>query len=233
MFTNYVSIIGTIKMSTNSYLPPHMRNKQFASEQPTTMERKNPFQKERRTPRRQQEKTFWEIEQEKAKLEVEKKKKEAERGLEDTVENFPTLGGNTVVASGSAWSASRKFSELASDWKSTDDKRKEEEERQKEREKNCEIENRRDDTFQLPRFYNMHRFSEPEDEYYPDGGVQPEQSIQEEEKWTLVDNRKYRKPKPEFDFNEDDLDNYDEDGEDGTVWGAPEEHETCWDDRRH
>jgi hypothetical protein len=218
-------------MSTNSYLPPHLRNKQVTSdqstiEQPTTMERRNPFQKERRAPRRPHEKPFWQIQQENEKLELEEKKKAAERGLEDTAENFPTLGGNTVSASGSIWSGGRKFSELATDWKSTDDQRKEEEERQK----NRLDDNRRDDTFQLPRFRSMRRFSEPEDECCEDEAP-PEQPLPEEEKWTLVDNRKYRKPKKEFDFSEE-LDDYDENGEDETVWGAPEEHETCWDDRR-
>jgi hypothetical protein len=225
-------------MSTNSYVPPHLRNKQFTPEQPTieqspNMERRNPFQKERRAPRRQHEKPFWQIEQEKAKLEAEEKKKAEERGLEKTVENFPALGGSTVTGLSSIWSASRTFSELASEWKSTDDQRKEEEERQKEREKNHIEESRRDDLFQLPRFQNMRRFGEPEDEYYEEGDVQPEQSVPEEEKWTVVERRKYRKPKAEFDFSEDDLDDYNEDEEDGTVWGAPEDHETCWDDRRH
>lgn len=220
-------------MSTNSYVPPHLRNKQVTTEQPTTeqsttMERKNPFQKERRAPRRPHEKPFWQIEQEKAKLELEEKKKAEERGLEDTVENFPTLGGNTVTAPSSMWSATRKFSELASDWKSTDDQRKEEEERRKNRTEDT----RHEHTFQLPRFRSMRRFSEPEDEYYEEGDLRTEQPIPEEEKWTLVDNRKYRKPKAEFDFSEDGFDDR-EDEEDGTVWGAPEEHETCWDDRRH
>jgi hypothetical protein len=199
------------------------------TEQPTTMERRNPFQKERRAPRRPHEKPFWQIEEEKAKLALEEKKKEAERGLEDTVENFPTLGGNTAVQSGSIWSGSRKFSELASEWKSTDDQQKEEEERQK---NSTETTTSYDEVFQLPRFRNIRRFVEPEDEYCDEVNIPPVDTIPEEEEWTLVDNRKYRKPKPEFDFSEEGLDNYDENEEDGTVWGAAEEHETCWDDRR-
>lgn len=199
------------------------------TEQPTTMERRNPFQKERRAPRRPHEKPFWQIEEEKAKLALEEKKKEAERGLEDTMENFPTLGGNTAVQSGSIWSGSRKFSELASEWKSTDDQQKEEEEKQK---NSTGTTTSYDEVFQLPRFRNIRRFVEPEDEYCDEVNIPPVDTIPEEEEWTLVDNRKYRKPKPEFDFSEEGLDNYDENEEDGTVWGAAEEHETCWDDRR-
>jgi hypothetical protein len=210
-------------MSNNSYVPPHIRNKPITSE---PMERKNPFQKDRRAPRRPHEKPFWQIEEEKAKLELEEKKKEAERGLEDTVENFPTLGNNAPSGSGSIWSGGRKFSELASEWKSTDDKIKEDEEREKNR-----TDDRHEDVFQLPRFRNMRRFSEPEDDYEEDQ-IMPEKEIPAEEKWTIVENRRYRKPKKEFDFSEDGFDDEEEE-EDGTVWGASEEHETCWDERKH
>ena len=195
-----------------------MRN-QSTSEQPTSMERRNPFHKERR-PRRQYEKPLWQIEKEKEQQELEEKKKEAERGLEDTVENFPTLG-KTTPATSTIWSGSRKFSELASDWKIADEKRKEDEERLK-----ASGQDERNDVFQLPRFRNVHRFSEPEDEYYEEP---PE--VPSEEKWTVVDHRKYRKPKKEIDFNEDDFDDCQD--EDGTVWNAQEEHETCWDEQRH
>jgi hypothetical protein len=117
-------------MSNNSYVPPHLRNKQIAieqatTEQPTTMERKNPFQRERRAPRRPYEKPQWQIEEDKAKLALDEKAKATERGLENTIENFPTLGGNPVVAPPSIWSSGRKFSELASEWKATDEQLKE------------------------------------------------------------------------------------------------------------
>lgn len=215
-------------MSTNSYVPPHMRNRQETTEQPTTMERKNPFQKERRAPRRPYEKPFWQIQQEKKQLELEEKKKEAEKGLEDTEENFPALqGSSAVVIPGSIWSGDRKFSELASEWKSTDDQQKEEEERRKNSTKNTS----HDDVFQLPRFRNVHRFAEPEDEYSQEIDVLPPQPPSEEE-WQVVNNRRYRKPKKEFDFSEESLQDFEENEEDGTVWGAPEEHETCWDERR-
>jgi len=218
-------------MSNNSYVPPFLRNKQVTieqatTEQPTTMDRKNPFQRERRAPRRPYVKPFWQIEQEKEQLEIDEKKKAAESGLEKTIENFPTLGGNTGMAPSSIWSSSRKFSELASEWKSADDQQKEEEDR----EKNRETDSKREDNFQLPRFQNMRRFAEPEDEYYEDAD-EPEEKVEEaeEEKWTVVDHHKYRKPKPEIDYSAEYLENDDEDGGDGTVWGAPEEYETCWD----
>jgi hypothetical protein len=195
------------------------------------MERKNPFQRERRAPRRPYEKPQWQIEEEKAKLELDEKTKATERGLENTIENFPTLGGNPVVTPPSIWSSGRKFSELASEWKATDEQNKEDDERQK----NREIETKRDDMFQLPRFRNVRRFAEPEDEYYDEEENVPqekkEDAEEEGEEWTVVDNTRYRKPKPEFDFGDDELDNYNETEGDGTVWGASEAHETCWDDR--
>jgi len=203
-----------------------MRNNQITSEQSTSMQLKNVFQKERRAPRRPHEKPFWQVEQERHQLEIEEKKKAEERGLEDTTENFPSLGNNAPASSGSIWSGGRKFSELASEWKATDDKLKEDQEREKNR-----TDDRYEDVFQLPRFRNMHRFSEPEDDYEEDQ-IMPEKEIPEEEKWTFVNNRRYRKPKKEFDFSDDAFDNDDEE-EDETVWGAPEEHETCWDERKH
>jgi hypothetical protein len=216
-------------MSTSSYIPPHLRNKQVTNEQSPSNEHKNPFQRERRAPRRPYEKPFWQIEQERAQLELEEKKKAAERGLEDTEENFPVLGGRQITSSGSVWTGARKFSELASDWKSADDQRKEEEER----EKNASNTTYSDNIFPLPRFHNMHRFGEPEDEYCEDDDYVTEQQTPSEEKWTVVDNRKYRKPKPKFDLDEEDVKASHENEEDATVWGAPEEHETCWDERRY
>ena len=217
-------------MSNNSYVPPHMRTKQDTPAQPITTDRRNPFQKERRAPRRPHEKPFWQIEEERAKLALEEKNKDAERGLEKTEENFPSLGGNKpIVQSGSIWAGSQKFSELAAEWKSTDEQRKEEEDRQ-----NNPTGNKTsyDEVFQLPRFRNVRRFIEPENDYCEEIDLPTVDPIPEEEEWTVVDNRKYRKPKPEFDFSEEGLDNYDENEEDGTVWGAAEEHETCWDDRK-
>jgi hypothetical protein len=197
-----------------------MRNQ--STTEPT--ERRNPFHKERR-PRRQYEKPLWQIEKEREQQELEEKKKEAERGLENTMENFPTLGKATAGTS-TIWSGSRKFSELASDWKIADEKRKEEEERLK-----ASGQDDRNDVFQLPRFRNVHRFGEPEDEYYEEAPEEAPEEVPTEEKWVLVDSRKYRKPKREPDFNEDDFDECQE--EDGTVWNAQEEHETCWDEQRH
>jgi len=219
-------------MSTNSYVPPHLRNKQITTEQSINVERKNPFQKERRVSRRPHEKPFWMIEKEREQLELEEKKKAAERGLEDTLDNFPMLGGipnTTNSGTSNIWSGSRKFSELASEWKSSDEQRKEDEER----DKNHANDNNHDDVFQLPRFRNIHRFGEPEDEYCDDTEDQPPSQVKPEDEWKVVDNRRYRKPKPAFDFSDESLDDYHEHVEDGTVWGAPEEHETCWDERRH
>lgn len=168
-----------------------------------------------RAPRRQFEKPFWQIEKEKAEQEAIEKQKEIERGLEDTEQNFPTLG---VAGIKSGWSGTRKFTELVSEWKADEDKKKEEEEAEK------TLGYKNDTGFVLPQFNNVRRFEEPEE-------VIEEAEQPAEDEWTRVDHRKYRKPKAEKTFEEDEFD--DDEGEhDDTVWGGQEEHQTCWDDRR-
>lgn len=203
-------------MSNNSYIAPNMQSNQYRNN--------------RRGPRHSHGKPLWQVEKEKAELELEEKKKEAERGLEDTLVNFPTLGGipnTTNSGTSSIWSGTRTFSELASEWKLKDEQKLEEEK--------IQIKDDDNHIFQLPQFRNIHKFSEPEDEYYEDENDSELDSQQialpKEDEWTVVDYRKYRKPKPEFNFDDDDLLDTNED-EDNTQWATPAEHETCWDDRR-
>lgn len=169
-----------------------------------------------RAPRRQFEKPFWQIEKEKAEQEAIEKQKEMERGLEDTEQNFPTLG---VAGIKSGWSGTRKFTELVSEWKADEDKKKEDEETEK------TLGYKNDTGFVLPQFNNVRRFEEPEEV------LDEEEEKPAEDSWTRVDHKKYRKPKAEKTFEEDEFD--EDDGEhDDTVWGGQEEHQTCWDDRR-
>jgi hypothetical protein len=210
---SYQMVSNSIKYRM-PYVPPHLRNQQ---------------PKERHPPRRQYDKPHWQIEKEKAEAEAEEKRKEAERGLERTEENFPALGSSDIRPLGWVKDSGRKFTQLVSEWKEEEDKRKEEE----------EFENRRSESntyaFTLPKFHTMGRFGEPEDEIEDD---QVEQQLvvnpqTEDDGWVLVE-KKFRKPKSEKTFEEfeKDMEKID-DQEDDTVWGAPEEHETCWDERRH
>ena len=213
-------------MASNTYVPPHMRNKQVTNDRPTTEQTdgRNAFHRERRHNRPSYQKPYWQIQKEQEELLLEENKRQQERGLEDTEDNFPALGGTVVNNSASVWTGTRTFSRLATEWKEDELKRKEEEERQKNLSAYTE--------FMLPRFRNIHRFGEPEDEYYnQEISDQPPLTEPTKNEWKVVDRRKYRKPKPEFDFNEEDVNAPHENDEDGTVWGGTEEHETCWDER--
>lgn len=188
------------------YVPPHMRDNQ-------TMENK---QRPPRPPRRPYYKPFWEVEEERKKAELEEARKQAERGLERTEENFPTLGN--AAAKQTTWGG-RKFNELAAEWREQTD-----------REKEVVEEEKHDVAFVLPRFHNVRRFAEPEEEVFE---PRPAVSVDPEGEWETVA-RKPRKEKRELTFEELEAKYGGEtkDEEDGTVWGAPEEHQTCWDERR-
>jgi hypothetical protein len=190
----------------SKYVAPHLRD--------NTMPRS-----EQRRTRPSNQKTYWdrqrEIEQktkdEEEKL-VEKKRIES---LEMTEENFPALGNSSTKTTG--WGG-RKFSELASEWKEEDDKLIETETM------NSVREDTRED-FVLPRFMTTRRFEEPEDV-----AEEPKPASPVDDEWTVVSHRKVRKPKPIIDDEFDQRDEVNENGD--TVWDAPEEHETCWDERR-
>jgi len=189
-----------------------MRNKQ-------SMETNSAVSRYQRQPKRPQQKPRWQIEEDMKQAEEEEKRKQAERGLERTEENFPALGN--AGAKQMTWSG-RKFTELASEWKEETDREKEARELE---------EKRTDDSdFVLPRFHNIRRFAEPEERL--DETVE-EKPVDEEGQWETV-NRKVRKEKRELTFEEleEKYGGECDAEEDGTVWGAPEEHQTCWDERR-
>jgi hypothetical protein len=195
-----------------SYVPPHIRNKSTSVEAPT--ERKNPFHRDRRSRDRGHHKPQWEIEKEKQAADAADKIKEQERGMEHTEANFPVLGSS--VSNFRAWSG-RKFTEMASDWKETDD-----------REKEILEEKPADDyTFVLPKFRSIRRFAEPEEE------AEESHDKPADDEWQVVQ-RKQRKAKR--DLTEEEMDAkfglLDENVTEDTVWGVPEEHQTCWDERR-
>lgn len=163
----------------------------------------------------------WEIEKEEAERIAEEKRKEQERGLENTEENFPSLVSRKHVAP--TWNG-RKFAELASEWKSID-----EEEKTVKPEVKEQIVSGSE--FMLPKFNNIHRFHEPEDDirHY-------EEESTDKDGWVQVERKVYvpKNKKTVLDYTEEDFDDETKDNDD-TVWGADdrEEHETCWDERRY
>ena len=203
-----------------SYVPPHLRNKQQSTE--TTMQ--EPVKKERRPPRRTYEKSAWEIQKEQAEREAEEKRKIARHALEKTEGNFPTLVNSS---SSTTWNNGRKFSELAANWWE-----KEEHDKKKREEVDKEFGSRSvtspSSTFSLPMFRPTRRFSERDEEYRSE---EEKPAPKTDDDWTVVDNTKYRKPKTKHESDDEGVN--EQKKEEDSVWGGPEEHETCWDDRRY
>jgi hypothetical protein len=178
------------------------------------------IKKDRRPARRTYEKSQWELQKEQAERQADEKSKTA---LENTDVNFPVLGR---AATTTTWNSGRTFSELAADWENDDERKKKREEQEKEFGQRSVA--AASTTFSLPMFRPVRRFSE-----------QNERSSSEEEKpapkadddWTVVDNTKYRKPKTKRESDDEGVNDQKE--EDDTVWAGPDEHETCWDDRRY
>lgn len=166
----------------------------------------------------------WEIEKEKNDRLAEEKRKEAERGLENTETNFPVLCA--AAPKNTSWVGRKTFSQLATEWKETEDEKK----RREDMEKATGID--ADTPFILPTFQNVHRFVEPEEEQpVEEPKKEPSPEDLEEIGWTIVQNRKPR-VKKEIEFKEEDAESS-EGSQDDTVWNTREEHETCWDDRRN
>lgn len=167
--------------------------------------------------RRNYQKQQWEIEKEN----MERERREAiERGLERTEENFPSLGNS--IAKPVAWGG-RKFSELASEWKAQDDRKKEVEETGYEH-------TYRGDEFVMPQFAPIQNFVEPEedDEESPPAPL----STTEETDWVTVDHgakQRARRSRKNARIEER-LRRYDE-GEEPEPMGdnLDEEDDTCWD----
>lgn len=174
-------------------------------------------------------KPHWEVEKEAQDRLAEEMRKEQERGLANTEENFPSLGTKTVAAR--QWGG-RKFNDLAQEWKSTEDEKKEMQELKKEAPVT-------EFGFILPKFNNVHHYHEKEDDEEDDAPAE------QQDEWVTVDRNAKRvaqmerriKRKEEYLRRLDeggDLEPADgSDGQDETCWNdAPAEHETCWEDKR-
>ena len=179
-----------------------------------------PVKRDRRPPRRTYEKSQWEIQKEEAEREAAEKNKTA---LENTDANFPVLGRATTATT---WNSGLNFSKLAADWEKNDDERKKREEQEKEFGQRAVAAT--STTFSLPMFRPTRRFSEPDER---SSSEEERSAPKEDDGWTVVDSTKYRKPKTKRESDDEGVNDKKE--EDDTVWGGPEEHETCWDDRRY
>lgn len=131
-------------------------------------------------------------------------------------------------ATTSSWGTKKTFASLAAEW---DEQAKlaEIQKQQDEHEKQNEMVFSRKTVMPLPRFHNVRRFVEPEEEEEATEQV-PQNSNPDDEGWVTVDRKKYRREKTiEEKLNRP----VTPDEHDETVWNgdAPEEHETCWDQR--
>ncbi len=198
-------------MSSNKYIPPNKRN---------TDTMNNTHQQQNRRPYR---KPQWEIAEEERRAKEQLKlsaEEERRKNVELTDNNFPSLG--SPVSKATAWGGAKSFAALAVEW---DEKTKMEEKQQEKVEEPTTVFRRRN-ALPLPQFHNVRRFVEPEEEEEQPSKPTPV----EDDGWVTVDRRKYRRQKtieeklarpPTPDQNND------------SVWNndAPEENETCWDER--
>lgn len=196
---------------SSSYVPPHLRNGSPRDAKPKYTERRRDF------------KPQWEAEKEAAE---QKKRAEEARNVENTYDNFPTL--SSTLQNTRTWASSGKsFAQLASEWDVQ--KKKDDEAAAMEKRRIEEYETRRRSDYihpTLPQFNNIGRHIEPEDT----DTEQPEQESQDG--WTFVDRRKAKKV---VQVEDDKSSDSNSEKNDDTVWNSeqPEEHETCWDDKKY
>lgn len=204
-------------MNKAKYVPPHMRN--GASETPAPP----PPPPRQRYHRKSQ----WELEKEEQVQKQKADEVENEKKRELTEENFPVLG--SVPSNMKVWGGPKTFATLATEW---DDKKKKEEneKKQKELEEQDETAFHKRVTAPLPRFHNVHRFVEPEDDEEDEEQPVEQKVDPEEQGWVTVDRKKYRREKT---LEEKLARPPTPEENDETVWNgdAPKEHETCWDER--
>lgn len=185
----------------SSYVPPHSRRAQVP-----------------RSRREYVQETTFRLQQEQ-----EQKRLEQEKSIENNEENFPSL--NRVVKP-STWSTgSKTFAQLANEWS---EKAKEEElTKQVETEEEQRSVIRPRYNHALPKFHNVHRFIEPEDEEVEE---QIPVSTHEDDGWVTVQRKARREKTIEEKFNRPETPPED------SVWNADDQlndHETCWDEKRY
>jgi hypothetical protein len=190
-------------MSSNKYVPPHMRNKPQVQEE----ERKPRYQNTRRY-----EKPRWQVLEEEEEI---KRKQKQEQGMEDNDQNFPSLSTSVVKTA----FVKKSFAEIALAGH---------EKSEQEATKKSIEEKYRTERFNvpLPIFHNVRNFVEPED----DGSMDEPKTHQTQDDWITVDRKKHRNKKTiEEIVKEDEQEQL---NEENTVWSEQlEEHQTCWDER--
>jgi len=201
-----------------SYVPPQLRNKQSVSfSEP--LERKSVFSRPRQNSSRPiRQKPQWLLDEEEKNKNKESLEEQVMRVVQErSEEHFPSLGGS--VQRENVWvGGTKKFSELADEWKKSDEANTDLETYTENREMN-----RRN--FELPRFNNIHNFIEPEDETVP---TKLNVKVPTEEEWTEVKHKRHVVKgvddfKSIFDDKGELLEEHD------TVWNADENEESCWD----
>lgn len=196
----------------SNYIPPNKRDNSKPS-----YNNQQPYRRQR----------YEVVEEERQAASKKKAEQEQERNskCELTEDNFPALGA--PVSKMSVWGGgTRSFASLAAEW-SEKEKLDESKKTIQEKEELAKPVKHRQN-IPLPRFQNVRRFRENDDK--PE---KVENSNQEESEWTLVERKKYRKEKT-FEERIQQLEEKAEQEEnDDSVWNneAPNEHETCWEDR--
>lgn len=199
----------------SKYIPPSLRNKN--SDVPDMEpEKKSKYYRKRNNYTKPQ----WEVEKDAAEKAEKDKRDAAEKSaLENTEENFPSLSRGAPKSV--SWGG-RKFSELATEWKSKAD---EDATIKQVVEKDAPV-----DGIILPKFNNVHRFHEPEEKAVYKQSVEEKNS---DDEWKTIRRKVYV---PKKNSVEDEIREEEEKLEsDDTVWATEdkEEHETCWDERRY
>lgn len=168
-------------------------------------------------------KSQWEVEQEEREAKVKLQEEEKRKQQEFNEENFPRIGN--APSKLNFWGGPKSFVEIAVECAKVSETEKifKPMKKQEEPKKQNLVTNH--SNVQLPRFDNIHRYIEPEDEQ----STEQLKNKEDEEGWVEVNHSKRRRQKS---FEE--IVNRPTTPEEGdTVWdsNAPEEHETCWDER--
>jgi len=206
---------------SNKYIQENKR--MMMSDAAAAIRQNNRSQPSNNNGRRPYRKSKQEVNEELKRAEEERKKQQDElnqKNCELTENNFPSLG--TSVSQTRVWGGTKSFAELAVEW---DEKAKKEDTEKKIQEVVQPVRHRQN--VPLPRFNNVHRFVERDEYRKPD-------REDDESEWVTVQHKKVRREKTFEEFVEKMEKLADEEEkQDESVWNndAPQEHETCWEDR--
>jgi len=192
-------------MSSNTYVPPALRNQNKMNDQQPNQRRR--FDNNNRRPYRPREEP----------------KEEKPEPYQYTETDFPALGAGTGKVR--VFGGEKSFAALANEWKDhteQEENSKKAKEFQEKQESNYYRQN-----VPLPVFHNVRRFVEPEDEPQM---KQPKRSKEDDEGWILVDRKKiYHEKTLQEKIEQREKE---EQANEDSVWGENDrqEHETCWDE---